>query len=84
MESSHLGMSAHKNIINFSQYQQEPLVDVCERFQEMLCRYPHHDFPKGFLIQILYNNISTLNQTSIDVAYEGMIRKSPLAKHTPL
>ncbi|RDX58567.1 hypothetical protein CR513_62109, partial [Mucuna pruriens] len=41
-----------------------------EKFLEMLRKYPHHDFLRG--------NLSTLNQTSINVACGGIIRKKSL------
>ncbi|RDY02647.1 hypothetical protein CR513_13869, partial [Mucuna pruriens] len=46
----------------------ESLDEASERFQEILCRCPHHDFPREQLNKIFYSGLSTLNWTNIDLA----------------
>ncbi|RDY08501.1 hypothetical protein CR513_07272, partial [Mucuna pruriens] len=73
MKSSPFGTIAH--ISSYSITFLRTLDKAWDRFQEMLRRCSHHDFPRGKLIQIFYSTLSTLSQASIDITCGRIIRK---------
>ena len=60
-------------IFGFRQFEQEPLAEAWERFQDPLRRCPHHGLQKGQLVQHLYSELSSQNRMIIDAACRGTI-----------
>ncbi|XP_061367959.1 uncharacterized protein LOC133310973 [Gastrolobium bilobum] len=60
------------DIANFMQRDGETLVDVWERYKNLLKQCPNHGLPSWAVLQTLYNGLNTQNRALADSAANGM------------
>ena len=64
-----------QEINTFRQMEGENLVEVCERFHELLQRCPHHRLIRWMQVQPFYNGVSDATRTVIDASIGGALMK---------
>ena len=67
------------DIIDFTQYEGEPLYETQERFKNLQRRCPYQGPPNCLVVQTFYNGFNYSTKINIDAAADGVLMKKSTA-----